>query len=168
MPLPTAQESARIIAALHELEPKKTMSELAQRIPVPQLFLVNAVKEARKMELFDIDENDKVKMISPLDYTQSNGMSFGEEITYLQDQIVLAIENANSNEQDMDEGQLRHWLLGTQEFAVDVAFKGLENMSYLSSYEMADPADKKSVYKFWTLASNARHQWGQKNFEKKK
>ena len=161
--VPTSREIARQLAVLAILSPEKTISELAHELAYPVLFIVNAVKEGKRAGLFVEDrENDKLIL---MDAPITDSDSFGEEIGTLGDNIYILLENVAEEEQDMEEGQLRHWLIGVRKSAIDIALYALKATNAIDTYEITDPKDDKSVYTFITLKHNVGKQWGIKQFK---
>ena len=171
--VPTRKEIAMQIAAAHELYPKETISELAGRLMLSPIFIINALDEGESMELFVRKKNkkgeltDKIELTSNITWDQLEGSEFGPENVRLQNEIIWAIASANTEQNDIEAGSLMAWCRGIKPLEIEVALKYLHEQNVLASYMMADPKDKKSVYTFYSLGVNVSNKWGQKQFKAK-
>lgn len=164
--LPTTREIALQIAIMHELHPKETISELAARLMYSPIFVINALDEGEKMELFGrVKGKDTLVSTCPVDYTTTLGTEFGTEQTRVQNEILRTIASANKDHDDVEDGTLNLWLRGVAPSQVEMAIHILKQLGFISSYELVDPKDVKSKYTFYTLRINEGKDWGKKQFK---
>lgn len=172
--VPTTREIVWQMAVLREMYPKETISELASRLMLSPIFIINALDEAEKMELFRRTKNKKgeltevLETMSPVDWESLEGPEFGEDIMRLQEEMVRAVASANSDENDVESGTLQAWCRGIRPSAIEIALEFLYHKVILGRYELADPGDEKSVYTFYSLRVNVANKWGAKQFKKAK
>jgi hypothetical protein len=172
--MPTTKEIVWQIAILHELHPKESVSELAGRLMLSPLYVINALDEGEKMELFQRQRDKKgavtevIDTISPIDWKNLEGDVAGSDIQRLQAEILRAINTANADENDIEDGMLQAWCRGIKPSAIEIALCFLFKGGLIDHYDLADPGDKKSVYTFHSLRPNAENQWGSKQFKKPK
>jgi hypothetical protein len=172
--MPTLKEIVWQIAILHEMHPKDTVSEIAGRLMLSPLYIINALDEGEKMELFQRQRDKKGEVtevldtVAPIDWKNLGSDVAGADIQRLQGEILRAISTANANENDIEDGMLQAWCRGIKPSAVEMALRFLFQGGIIDNYELADPADKKSVYTFHTLRPNNENQWGKKQFKAKK
>lgn len=171
---PTMREIVWQIAALHELYPKDTVSDIAGKLMLSPLYIINALEEGERMEMFQRQRDKKgtitevIDTIAPIDWKNMANDAFGLDIQRLQGELFRAIDSANSIQQDLEDGRLQAWCRGIKPAAVEIALYFLRKQELITNYELADPGDKKSVYTFHTLKPNAINQWGTKQFKPKK
>jgi hypothetical protein len=172
--MPTLKEIVWQIAILHELHPKETVSEIAGRLMLSPLYVINALDEGESMELFQRQRDKKgvvtevLETVSPIDWKNLGSDVAGTDIQRLQGEILRAINTANADENDVEDGMLQMWCRGIKPSAVEMALRFLYQGGIIDHYELADPGDKKSVYTFHTLRPNNDKQWGSKQFKKPK
>jgi hypothetical protein len=171
--MPHTDEIARQVAVMHDKYPKETTSQIAARLMLSPLFIINALDEGERLGLFKRGKDkkgaltDKLVEAAPIDYKNLTGGELGLENARLQQEILRVITSANADEMDIEAGTLDVWCRGIKPTEVELALYMLEKVEIITSYEIADPKDKKSKYKFYTLWINAKHQWGIKQFKKK-
>jgi DNA-binding MarR family transcriptional regulator len=154
------------IAVFHELYPKETISDLAHRLMYSPVFVINALDEGEKMELFSrIKGEDKLIATTPVDYQTMMGLEFGTEQTRIQNELLRAIASANKDEDDVEEGTLQAWCRGIRPSDIELALHTLQKIDFVSKYELANPKDKESKYTFYTLRINEGKEWGLKQFK---
>ena len=164
--VPTMREIAMQIAVAHEMHPKKTISELASMLALSPLFIINALDEGEKMELFMRDKDkDMLIQANTIDHNSSMGLDFGIESTRLQNEILRAVASANTRQMDIESGTLTNWCRGINPGAVEIAIHVLKKLSFIDTYKLNDPSDKKTEYEFLTLKVNLGHEWGKKQFK---
>ena len=164
--LPTSREIAMQIAVFHELYPKETISELAARMMYSPVFIINALDEGEKMELFSrVKDKDKLIATTPVDYATMMGLEFGQEQTRIQNEILRAVASANADQNDVEEGTLQLWLRGIRPGDVELALHVLQKIDFIAKYEIANPKELKSKYTFYTLRINEGKNWGLKQFK---
>lgn len=164
--IPTLREIAMQIAVMHELHPKETISELADRLMYSPIFIINALDEGDKMELFTrVKNTDTLVATSPIDYSTVMGMEFGTENVRIQNEILRVIGSANNDKMDVEDGTLHLWLRGIRPSEVEIALHILQKMDFVTKYELSNPADKKTKYSFYTLRINEGKKWGAKQFK---
>ena len=162
--LPNTQEIAMQIAVMHELYPKDTVSQLARRLMLSPIFIINALDEGEKMELFTRGEKDSLKATSPVQYDTLMGHEFGQENVRIQNEILRVITSANDDQEDIEEGTLNLWLVGIKPSETEIAIHALHKAGYITNYELVNPKDVKTKYKFFTLKINEGKDWGRKQF----
>lgn len=172
--IPTMKEIVFQIAAMHELHPKDTVSELAGKLMLSPIFIINALDEGESMEMFQRQRDKKggvtevLDTLAPLDWENMLGDEFGQDIVRVQNEILRAIASANVEENDIEDGTLMAWCRGIKPSAIELAMHYLYKKNIIDHYDLADPADKKSVYTFHSLAVNVGNKWGSKQFKGKK
>lgn len=164
--IPTLREIAIQIAIMHELHPEDTISELAARLMYSPIFVINALDEGERMELFSrVKDEDKIISSSPVDYSTMMGMELGTENTRIQNEIIRVIGAANSDKMDVEEGTLQLWLRGIRPSEVEIALHVLQQIGFISKYELKNPKDEETKYNFYTLRVNDGQKWGLKQFK---
>lgn len=169
--LPTRNELALQLAVLAKLHPEWTMSELAggeKGLGWPPLFLINAFEEGQAMGLFTVDRNeDSIKLVDLDPMASYEGFDcLGVEMERLIDEILYSVATGNKEEQDVSFEQYRwSWLKGVPIAHLEIAIEVLKGSGLVGEYKLNDPYDEDSVYTFLSLASNAEHQWGSKQFK---
>lgn len=170
---PTTKQIVWQLRALAELHPKDTISELASKLALSPIFIINALDEGEKMEWLQRKRDKKGKLTEALDIllpTQwvvaYRDSEFGPDYKRVADEIDRAIVDANADEQDLEFGTIMAWCRGINPSAVEIALEMFTQLGRLRTYELADPKDKKSIYKFYSLNANADNQWGKKQFKK--
>lgn len=172
--VPTTKQIVWQIAVMHELYPKDTISEIASKLALSPIFIINALDEGERMEFFKRKRDKKggltevLETIAPVDWQSLEGDEFGPDYERVQTEIMVAVANANRDEQDLELGTIMAWCRGINPSAVEVALAFLYHKVMLGRYELADPADAKSKYTFYTLRDNGINQWGKKQFKKEK
>lgn len=170
--MPKTEEIAIQIAIMHEKYPKDTVSQLATKLMLSPLFIINALDEGERRKLFKRGKDkkgeltDKLVDLSPIPYGDFMGSEIGQENMRLQNEILRVITSANEDENDVEAGTLNVWCRGVKPTEVELALHMLEKMGLMASYELADPKDKKSKYTFYTLWLNDGCKWGTKQFKK--
>lgn len=172
--LPTTRNIVWQLAAMHELHPKDTISELAGKLMFSPIFIINALDMAEQMELLQRKRNKKgglteiLEEVVPFNWEKLTGSEFGTDNKRVQDEVLRAIAIANADENDVEDGTLQAWCRGLKPCEIELAITFLTRQNIIANYELADPGDKKSVYKFYSLAVNAENKWGSKQFKPKK
>lgn len=172
--IPNRKEIVWQIAIMHELYPKAKISELAAKLMLSPIFIINALDLGEQMEMFQRKRDKKGKvtevleMLLVIDWDAVNGEEFGKDNVRIQNEILRAIGSVNATENDIEDGMLQSWCRGLKPCEIEMALTLLEKQNIITSYELADPKDKKSVYKFYTLAVNIGKVWGTKQFKAKK
>jgi hypothetical protein len=164
--IPTSKEIAMQIAVMHERYPKATISELAQKLMYSPIFIINALDEGEKLELFNRSKGDDKLITSiPIDYGVMMGDEFGKENARIQNEIIRVVSAANRDEDDVEEGTLNLWLRGIRPADIEIALHSLQQLQIIVRYELPNPKDKKSKYAFYTLRINEGQEWGKKQFK---
>jgi hypothetical protein len=172
--LPTTTNIVWQLAAMHDLYPKETISELAARLMFSPIFIINALDLAEQMELLQRKKDKKgglteiLEAVVPFKWENLEGNEFGTDNKRVQDEILRAVASANVDENDVEDGTLQAWCRGLKPCEIELAITFLTRQNILADYELADPGDKKSVYTFHSLATNVSNQWGIKQFKAKK
>lgn len=172
--VPTTKEIVMQLRALAELHPKDKVSDLASKLGLSPIFIINALDEAEQSEFFKRKRDKKgviteeLEVLKPIDWGKVEHSDFGSDYARVEDEIYIAIENANKAEQDLELGTIMAWCRGINPSAVEIGLKVMVANGQLSTYELSDPADKKSKYTFHTLPKNVGKEWGKKQFKAKK
>lgn len=173
--IPTTREIVWHLRAMSELYPKDTVSELASKLALSPIFIINALQEGEELEWIQRKRDKKgavtevLEVLHPTDWEMAyRDNAFGLDHVRVRDEITRAITNANKDEQDLELGTILAWCRGINPSAVEIVLTVLTKLGVLSTYELADPADKKSVYKFYTGSANLDKKWGSKQFKPKK
>lgn len=168
--IPTSKEIALQIAVTHEMYPKETISQLANRLMYSPIFVINALEEGEKMELFARGgkDNEELKTVNGLNYEMIAGNEFGQENLRIQDEILRVITSANHDKMDVEDGTLMLWLRGIRPNDIEIALHVLKKLNYIVEYELTNPKDEDTKYKFYTLRINEGKEWGAKQFKETK
>lgn len=173
--MPTTREIVFQLRALAELHPKDTISDLANKLGLSPIFIINALEQGEKMHLFKRKRDKKgalteeLIVLEPTDWDKAyTDEEFGPDHQRVRNEIIIAVTNANMDEQDLELGTIMAWCRGVNPSAVETMLALLTNTGLLRSYELADPGDKKSKYTFYTLGANVNNEWGRKQFKKGK
>jgi hypothetical protein len=173
--IPTTREIVWRIRAISELYPKDTVSEIAAKLGLSPIFIINALDEGEQLEWFQRKRDKKgavtevLEILLPINWgIADHDNTFGPDHRRIRDEIVCAITNANKEEQDIDLGTLMAWCRGINPSAVEIVLESLTKLNVLGAYDLADPKDVKSIYTFYSLKGNATNQWGTKQFKAKK
>lgn len=161
--LPTTKQIAYQLAILHKMYPKNTIDELAAHLMLSPIFVINALKEGERLELFTRKKgSDVIKGSTDIDYDE---LELGAEISRLNNEIVRVVAEANETKEDVEAKTLEFWCRGINPMALEMAVHVLTTIGVIASYELSDPKDKKSVYTFLTIGGNEKKQWGAKQFK---
>lgn len=155
------QVANEVIIAAHLLH-TNDVNRIAQELGHRPLLIITGLYKAQELGKIEWDEKKDLIKVSPevteklLFTTEAT-----QELTELLDQFIYHM-NTNK-ERDVSVEELTMLLGGVPELHIKMAaFKS----DRLSTYELADPADKKSVYTFLTLNKNLEKQWGKNQFDK--
>lgn len=171
--IPNRREIVWQIVMMHELYPKAKISELAVKLMLSPIFIINALDLGEQMEMFQRKRDKKgqvtevLESLLVIDWDAVNGEEFGKDNVRIQNEILRAIGSANADENDIEDNMLQSWCRGLKPCEIEIAITLLEKQNIIGSYELADPKDKKSVYKFYSLMVNVSNLWGKKQFKKK-
>lgn len=172
--LPTTKNIVWQLAAMHDLYPKETISELARKLMFSPIFIINALDMAEQMELLQRKKDKKgglteiLETVIPFKWENLEGNEFGTDNKRVQDEVLRAIISANADENDVEDGTLQAWCRGLKPCEIELAITFLTRQNIIADYNMAEPSDPKSVYKFYTLTANFDNKWGSKQFKAKK
>lgn len=142
---------------------------IAAELNYSPLLIINALYSAeragkiafdRKHKTFTVSEGVEVELLAPTDEFLNVGGGIN-----LSDEVEALISNLNGDGKDMSAQELSLWIPGSS--VVRVKMLALLNRN-LTTYDMTDPKDRKSVYTFLTLKDNAAKQFGAKQFKKSK
>lgn len=167
--VPSLKEIAFQIAVMHELYPKEDINELANRLMYSPIFIINALDEGERLEMFTREKGtDKIAYATPLDYSSMLGMEFGHENVRIQNEILRAVATANKDEMDVELGTLLSWLRGIRMSDVEIAIHILKKVGFIHQYELKNQYADDEEYSFLTLKVNEDNYWGNKQFIKPK
>lgn len=161
------------IAILREIYPKENINQLAARLMFSPIFIINAIERGEELGYFVRKKGKKGELTDTLvdgkklEYTYLRGDEVGDENYRIQYELLHAIVSANNDEMDIEEGTLNYWCRGIKPAEVEIALHILNKVGAINSYTIADPKDKKSIYKFYSLAINSDKRWGYKQFKTK-
>lgn len=136
------------------------VSALASELGYKPLLIMNALYDGDRSGKFKY--NSKKDTITISEDVEVNSLAITESLSDLRQQLEQFIRNINALEKDMVIEELQMFLPGTPELHIKMCIY-LSNE--LTSYELNDPKDKKSVYTFVTLKENADKQYGKKQFK---
>ena len=139
------------------------VSHIAQEIGYRPMLIITALYRAGKSGKFTYDKkSDTITPGGDIAYEQ---LQLTEGMSELVELVEEFITYMNEEEKDMTYDELIMLLGGVPELHIKmVAFTS----NKLTTYDYADPKDKKSVYTFITRKENAEKQWGSKQFNAKK
>lgn len=172
--LPTLEEIAMQIAIMHEKEPKLSISDIAGKLMLSPIFVINALDVGEDLGLISrLKDNkgevtDELAVLDKIDYHELSPTALGSENYRIQTELILLISSANADKNDIEEGTLNYWTRGIKPSEIELAIHVLLERGILANYKLKDPKDKKSEYTFYTLNGNESSQWGTKQFKKGK
>lgn len=136
------------------------VSAIASELGYKPLLIVNALYDGDKLGKFKY--NSDKDLITIGEEVEVEKLSVTESLSDLRGQIEKFIGHMNALEKDMTLDELQMFLPGTPELHIRMCVYMSQT---LTSYELKDPKDKKSVYTFVTLKENADKQYGKKQFK---
>lgn len=145
---------------------KKTnkVSTIAGEIGYKPMLIINALY--RGQETGKLKYSQKKDIFTIHDDVELEHLTTTEGINEVREQLELFARYMAETEQDVSVEELQmKFLPGTPELHIRIA---VYSSKVLTSYEVADPKDRESVYTFVTLKENADKQWGMKQFVAKK
>lgn len=168
--------------------PEKKISDIDQRMGhdngIAGIFQTSPVEfnsaawGAQDLGYMTIKKDNSIKVHGPPDNFK---WEFGELVDHLMEVIPYTISKMNDDKSDIEENAFSNWTAGFPVQDVIVATKKLIEDGVLASYEVVDvehfkPNRKQrregakeetheNVYTFYTLAKNAEHRWGEKQFK---
>lgn len=158
--MPTTDQILKQLMRASQLHPDFTVSEIAEHLGFPPLFIINALALGEESDALQrILEDDKIIV------AEHAGFDYGDDITRLREEIMQLIQAQNAKETDVETGLVARWLTGVRPLSVELALDAIVKDGQLASYDLADPKDKKSVYTFLTMPENLEHKWGVKQFK---
>ena len=139
------------------------VSRIAEEIGYRPMLIIAALYKAGEQGKFTYNKKQDTMQIQ--EGVELDNLSLTEAMTELIDLIEQFMVYMNAEEKDMSIEELQMLLAGVPILHIKIA----AHMSKkLTTYELAQPKDKKSVYTFITLKENAEKQWGKKQFDASK
>jgi hypothetical protein len=136
------------------------VSRIAEEIGYRPLLIITALY--RGVEQGKLVYNKKQDTIQIQEGVEVDSLALTEAMTELIDLVEQFMVYMNAEEKDMSLEELQMLLAGVPILHIKIA----AHMSQkLTTYELAQPKDKKSVYTFITLKENVDKQWGKKQFD---
>jgi hypothetical protein len=136
------------------------VSRIAEEIGYRPLLIITALY--RGVEQGKLVYNKKQDTIQIQEGVEVDSLALTEAMTELIDLVEQFMVYMNAEEKDMSLEELQMLLAGVPILHIKIA----AHMSQkLTTYELAQPKDKKSVYTFITLKENVDNQWGKKQFD---
>lgn len=155
-------ENANKIAYLISEYPERNLPEIIGLLELPGVEINSAIWLAT--ELGWISEPDKDEGAVRFLEAPKDGWQFGDRINALKDMLVYSFEKLAKKEQDLEENYLSNWTAGYAVQDTMIAVRSLiKQDKLLADYIVEDGENK---YTFYTLAVNAEHEWGRKQFKK--
>ena len=146
-----------------------SVDRIAGELQYSPVLIINALYQAQRDGKIDYNEADKTFAINADVAVESLALTeqfIGNDPSLdVKKEIIQLIRNLNSTKVDMSAEELSTWLPGASATRLKM-FAYTEPT--LTTYELADPIDKESVYTFITLKENAGKQFGKNQFNKKK
>lgn len=166
-------ELARQMAVFSYIDGTKNVGSIAQLSGLSGLIVTNAVFAGEKAGLFTV-KRDKHKTIEKIEVSDEQFAeivvtrgNFGEAVDNLLDEIVTFVNDRNSVERDAELYSLQ-LLARAPELMFFVAVEIFKTLEGYTTYDFADPKDKKSVYTFLTRTENVDKKWYAHKFKKLK
>lgn len=139
------------------------VSRIAEEIGYRPMLIITALYRAEDMGKFTY--NEKQDTIAIQEGVELDDLAVTEAMSELIDLTEQFMFYLNRKEKDMSIEELRMLLGGVPDLHIKIA---VHMSKKLTSYELAQPGDKKSVYTFITLKENVEKQFGKKQFDVKK
>lgn len=167
-------ENAHKVTYLVKTYPKKTFKDVLDE---KGQVIDNGIVSLLAMPAIDINsaiwcaqgygwlgEPDPETDIMPL-LGEPSEWKFGDSLDRLKETILYAFSELAKKETDLEEFHITQWLAGYPTQDMLIAMKHLLETKHLAEYELTDPKDKKSTYKFYSLFENGEQMWGRKSFK---
>ena len=139
------------------------ISHIAGEIGYRPVLIITALDKG--IETGKLAYNKKKDTITISADVEVEKLAVTEAMTELIELIEQFMGYRNAEGTDMTVDELMMLLGGTPDLHIKIAAYVSDK---LTTYEYAQPKDKKSVYTFVTLKENADKQWGSKQFDAKK
>lgn len=139
------------------------VSRIAEQLGYRPLLILTALYRGTKSKKLIYDK--KTDTIIQGDDIDLPNLQTTESIAELRELVEEFMVYTNDNETDITTDELLMFIGGLPELHIKII---LFTSKKLTTYEVADPKDKKSVYTFITLKENLDKQWGKKQFDAKK
>lgn len=138
------------------------ISTIAEKIGYKPMLITSALYRGEETGKFVWDRKHDIIKISPDVAIEALGVT--EAIDELTEQIEIFMGYLNAIEKDQSVEELQIWLAGMPELQIKLAVFASKK---LTTYELADPKDKLSVYTFITMKENIDKRWGVKQLDPK-
>jgi len=139
------------------------VSEIGRQIGYRPVMIINALYRGSESGKFVW--NKKKDIIKIAEDVEVNSLSVSEGMSDLLEQIEVLTGYLNTEEKDMSYDELEMLFAGVPQLHLKIA---VWSSKKLTTYDIAQPGDKDSVYTFVTMKENAEKQFGQKQFNAKK
>ena len=140
-----------------------SVSTIASDLGYQPILIINALfKGERDGKWVYLKKKDIIKISEDV---AVDSLVVTDGLIESREMIEEFIANENSIEVDMSFDELRGFIPMLPELHLKIA---LYTSDKIYEYEYADPKDKDSVYKFYTLAENKDKLWGAKQFNEDK
>jgi hypothetical protein len=153
------EENVHKLVYLAREYPDKTITEVAGLFSLPALEVNAAIWAAQDMGYIIVDEKTKKATVDMV----PDMWRFGKDISNIEGYLVYVFERLSRDETDPEENFLLTWMRGYPTHDVLVALKHVVDEGILSTYTVKNAGEK---YLFYSLARNAEHKWGEKQFRK--
>lgn len=147
-----------LMVASHILH-TNNVTRIASELGYQPLLIMNALSEGNRRGTFAY--NRKRDTLDIAEGIEVDRLGLSEGVRDLGEQLAIFIGDMNSRESDLWIRRLAEFVPGTTELQIQLA---VHSNPDLTTYDLPDPRDKKSVYRFITLTANADKQWGSKQF----
>lgn len=135
------------------------VTRIASELGYQPLLVINALSEGNRLGKFVYHR--KHDTIDPTEGLAIDKLAVSENMRELGEQLAVFVADMNSREQDIWIVRLTEFVPGTTELQIRLA---VHSNADIAEYDLQDPRDKKSIYKFLTLTENLDKQWGAKQF----
>lgn len=140
-----------------------SVSAIAGEIGYQPILILNALFAGeRSGKWVYVKKKDIIKISEDVEVDQ---LVVTDALIESRETVEEFITNENGIEVDLTIDELRGFIPMLPELHLKIA---IETSKLLTTYELADPKDKDSVYTFVTLKENAFNKWGEKQFDQSK
>ncbi len=136
------------------------VSRIAEQIGYRPMLIITALYRAGELGKFTYNKKQDTIQIS--EDVDLDNLAVTEAMTELVDLMEQFMTYLNAEEKDMSIEELVMLLGGVPDLHIKIAAHVSKR---LTTYELAQPKDKKSVYTFITLKENVEKQFGKKQFD---
>lgn len=156
------QIANEIILASVELK-TNVVSKIASNLGYQPILIMNALSVGEKSGKFVyVKKKDIIKISEDVEL---DALSVTDGLAESRVMIEIFIANQNAIEVDMTTDELHGFVPNLPPVHLSIAIR---TSPLLTTYDIADPKDKDSVYTFVTLKDNLDKKFGQKQFDETK